>query len=285
MRDGFIDEYIESEQGVMATTEPNPISNYSFDEDLGGTDVTAPLQVGPGELNIEARVNALFDPLPEERTIMFPDTKEERAMRRQEEKATAIKDNKEEVRKYDHDFTQALMGVENGIMKGYENGKWTPHKSSEGGNRTLAYGHKITPAEKKKGTVNISGKEVDFDKGLTEEQAKALLQQDMEDAEKRLNKSIPDYESLDERYKNVLISLSFNVGNVDDENWPNLLIAARAGDEAGIRKEMVSGFYDRQGNWNKLLTRAKKIADSQGLSGGQPLTPPQQSGGLLASTL
>jgi len=83
MRDGFIDQYMEDEQGVMATTEPvsNAMLDFNFKEDLGGRDITDLAlspdrpQVEPEPVDVEARVNALFDPLPEERSPMYPDNK------------------------------------------------------------------------------------------------------------------------------------------------------------------------------------------------------------------
>ena len=41
----------------------------------------------------------------------------------------------------------------------------------------------------------------------------------------------------------------------------------RAGDDAVVRKEMVTSFTDEKGKKGKLITRAKKIADAAGLDG------------------
>ena len=62
-------------------------------------------------------------------------------------------------------YLEQLKKMENGIQKGYANGKWTPHASVEGGSPTIAYGHKLKPGE-------------DYSAGITDEQAHKLLMQD-----------------------------------------------------------------------------------------------------------
>jgi len=86
IRDGFIEQYMEDEQGVMATTEPevSAVPEFNFSEDLGGRNITdlalSPErpEVEPEPIDIEARVNALFDPLPATQTPMFPDGKKDK---------------------------------------------------------------------------------------------------------------------------------------------------------------------------------------------------------------
>ena len=71
-------------------------------------------------------------------------------------------------------FIDALKSVENSVRAGWDNKKslWFPHKSVEGGMPTIAYGHKV---------LNVQEHEV-FNKGITEEQALKLLEQDMKTA-------------------------------------------------------------------------------------------------------
>ena len=63
-------------------------------------------------------------------------------------------------------YLSDLRYLENGIKKGYRNGKWYPHSSVEGGTKTIAYGHKL---------ANNS----QYGSGLTEQDALALQEQDV----------------------------------------------------------------------------------------------------------
>lgn len=165
-------------------------------------------------------------------------------------------------------FESVLAEVENAQRVGFEEGKWYPHASPEGGTGTLGYGHKLTGQEDKTQTVTISGEQVSFAQGLTEEQALLLFREDIEKHKNKVRKSIKDFDELDTRYQDVLVNIAFNVGNVTEKKWPSLLEAMRAGDDAGVRKEMVTSFADAEGKRHKLLTRARKVADAVGLEDG-----------------
>lgn len=162
-------------------------------------------------------------------------------------------------------FAKALAMVENSVKAGYDGSSWKPHASLEGGSATLAYGHKLTPEEVKSNTVKIGADVVDLSKGLTEQQAVTLLYQDIQKARASLQHTIPDFSSFDEKYKKVLVSIAFNVGSVREEKWPSLLKAIRAGDDKGVRKEMVTSYADPSGKRTPLTGRARDIADSLGL--------------------
>jgi hypothetical protein len=160
-----------------------------------------------------------------------------------------------------------LAGVENSVRAGWVKSeqKWVPHSSLEGGSDTLAYGHKLTPSEVKSGKVKIAGESVDFKKGITEGQAVDLFRQDVAKAEEGLSKRVTDFEGLPEKYRQILVSIQFNTGNVSEKTWPKLLAAMRAGDDATVRQEMVTSFADEQGNRTPLEKRATAIANSVGL--------------------
>lgn len=272
--------YPDTEDSDVA--ESSPLSDMSFDEMLSQKDITnvhpkdlamlgkAP-QVGPSMLDS-------VGPQPDATPLS---DEEIDSQRKQLDTEVKIEDMQSEG--YDEGFVSALMDVENGVKKGFSDGMWRPHESWEGGNKTLAYGHKLTDTEKKTGTVTINGEKVNLSQGISEAQARTLLKEDMVKAEKRLKRDIKGYEELPERYKNVLINLAFNVGTVKEEKgangWPKMFKAMRKGDDAEVRKQMVSGFTDKSGNWQRLETRAKKIADSQGLGSGNPMPlglPPEQ---------
>lgn len=70
-------------------------------------------------------------------------------------------------------------------LSGYnsDRGLWFPHKSIEGGNKTIGYGHKLTDSEVYSGLIEIQGQGYWIDDGLTDEQTIALFKQDWNKAE------------------------------------------------------------------------------------------------------
>lgn len=165
-------------------------------------------------------------------------------------------------------FEHALAEVENSVGAGYNSVKrrWFPHASLEGGTPTIAYGHKMTKAETKAGTIEVDGEEVDVVlDGLSDTQAIQLLRQDIAKAEGRLISRITDYQSFPLRYKQVLISLEFNTGNVSNKTWPSLLRGMRFQDDIQVRQEMITSYREPSGRRHRLTRRAQVIADAVGL--------------------
>ena len=181
-------------------------------------------------------------------------------------------------------FIDALKSVENSVRAGWDKKKslWFPHKSVEGGMPTIAYGHKV---------LNVQEHEV-FNKGITEEQALKLLEQDMktaydnakEDWDKWVQNSTtilsnPLFEELPEKYQGVLLNLAYNTGSLKNRKgqygWPNLskrIVEAtldpinKAKDRA-VREGMVTTYLDPKTKTRKRLTsRAYQIADALGIS-------------------
>jgi hypothetical protein len=69
------------------------------------------------------------------------------------------------------EYYDELKILENSIRSGYTDGKFYPHTSIEGGNKTIGYGHKVTNKDISSGR---------FKDGLTEAQAEKLLEEDVE---------------------------------------------------------------------------------------------------------
>jgi hypothetical protein len=93
-----------------------------------------------------------------------------------------------------------LKELENSIGAGKENDKWYPHESVEGGNPTVAYGHKITDEELEAGT---------YDNGLTEEEAIELLKVDIDDANRKVRDKIEDFDSFPFYLKKELVNSAY----------------------------------------------------------------------------
>ena len=162
-------------------------------------------------------------------------------------------------------FVTALANAENSVRSGFDKSTnlWKSHASLEGGSDTLAYGHKLTEQEVKSGKVKIGGKLVDYKEGLTEEQAKAQLSQNIESHKKKVN--VKDFDKLPDKYQKVLVNIAFNVGSVKESGWPSLLDAMRKGDDKKVRKEMLTSYKDKAGKKHILTDRRDDIADALGI--------------------
>ncbi len=98
-----------------------------------------------------------------------------------------------------------LKSLENSVKKGFKDGRWYPHVSLEGGEKTIAYGHKLKKGE-------------DFSKGLSQEEAEALMLKDYtakkSSAQKHVDKEFGKgtFENLDPRKQILLTDYQYNVG-------------------------------------------------------------------------
>ena len=95
-----------------------------------------------------------------------------------------------------------LKELENSVGAGKDekDGKWYPHKSVEGGNKTIAYGHKISNEERDAGT---------FDNGLTEEEAIELLKKDIDEANRKIRVEINDFDSFPYYLRQELVNSTY----------------------------------------------------------------------------
>ena len=124
---------------------------------------------------------------------------------------------------FDIGFLKYMKRVENGIKKGLKAGKWYPHSSAEGGKKTIAYGHKLKTGE-------------DFSKGLTGEQAIALLKQDLDVARTgaRAFVGADKFDKLDAHRQEMLIDFQFNLGSL--KGFPSFVAALLKNDKKGMKK-------------------------------------------------
>tara|TARA_R110000765_G_scaffold79114_5_gene155771 strand:+ start:4234 stop:5016 length:783 start_codon:yes stop_codon:yes gene_type:complete len=95
---------------------------------------------------------------------------------------------------------EILKELENNIGAGKKDDKWYPHESVEGGNPTVAYGHKVTDEEVEAGT---------YDDGLTEEEAIELLKIDIDDANRKVRDKIEDFDSFPFYLKMELVNSAY----------------------------------------------------------------------------
>ena len=120
-------------------------------------------------------------------------------------------------------FIDYLKYVENGNKTGYDKEKklWFPHKSVEGGNDTIAYGHKIQNGE-------------DFSGGITDSQAEALLKKDIEKARMQINKELKGTK-LTPKQEEMFIDFVFNMGTL--KKFPKFVQATLKNDESGMNDQ------------------------------------------------
>jgi len=105
------------------------------------------------------------------------------------------------------DFINFVKNIENANRVGYQNGKWYPHKSYEGGLPTIAWGHKIKSTNEVRQLM----------KGLTDSQAEKLLRDDLEIARKEVDnymKSLGVNIPLSQKQLEMLTEFAFNLGSL-----------------------------------------------------------------------
>lgn len=109
---------------------------------------------------------------------------------------------------------EKLKEWENSVGAGKRNGKWFSHASLEGGTDTIAYGHKLTAEEAETGIIQVGDKQFNYRDGLTDEQSKAILDQDAGSAKRvALASLVKANMSEDDGKVQALTSLIYNVGS------------------------------------------------------------------------
>lgn len=166
------------------------------------------------------------------------------------------------------DFMQKVMQWENN--KAYKPGgwndkkqRWFPHKSPEGGLPTIAYGHKLTPRD-------VSSNR--FKGGISDSDAKELLQNDLFAASLKAARLVPDYKKLPVNVRQGLINAAYR-GEIKSKH--NTIKLMNAGKWSAAAKEYLNhaeyrnnpGVRNRM-DWNQkqFLSMSKEtdnITDTQ----------------------
>lgn len=126
---------------------------------------------------------------------------------------------------------QLIKSYENSMSNpkgGYDKaeGKWFPHASLEGGSDTIGYGHKIQAGE-------------DFEDGLTDAQAVALLRQDIAKREVAIKGALPKYSTYPQYLKNAILSAWFR-GDLGPKATPKTMKLMQAGNWTQASKEYLN---------------------------------------------
>lgn len=161
----------------------------------------------------------------------------------------------------DSDFLNTLKDLENSRKEGWDGEHWKPHTSVEGGRKTIAWGHKLTPEESEGNYILLNNEKISLDTGLTLEQADQLLQQDwfiaQEGAMKFINQK-GDFDKLTKAQQLAAIELFFNLGASKANAYTSFRDKVIANDSTWI-DEIDRGYTDKTGKYRKLTTRTDKI--------------------------
>ena len=125
-------------------------------------------------------------------------------------------------------------------------GKWSPHISPETkGGKTIAYGHKITPEEKKNHTIYG----IDFSDGITDKEALIIFRKDVNRTAGALG-----IEKLDTKLQTVATDVVFRLG-VAATKRSSFLRAIKAGN--------IGEAYAQTGDLNYKVKGVKHFYDAR----------------------
>ena len=178
-------------------------------------------------------------------------------------------------------FIDYLMVEENGGQVGYDEKKqlWFPHDSPEGGNPTIAYGHKLTDEEVSAGT---------YDKGITMSESRRLLNSDVDKHRTEAKEMFGEegWNELTTREQNMVTEFAFNVQPKVDKKtgkvtpglmtFPRLFGAMAMRDTEGMERQYKRTFFDEKSGRRRGLARNKgfkKLFLDQ-YEGGDPIKNP-----------
>lgn len=164
-------------------------------------------------------------------------------------------------------FKKYLKFNENGVKRGYKNGKWYQYKSEEGGTDTIGYGHKLTPSEQRKGV---------FKNGLTDNEVNDLFEKDLKIAYKQASKDIDrlvrkyrsegipvkitSFNELGDLEKLMVVDFAFNLGSAT--KFPEFIRGLLNGDIALMKKEYKRNYLDKETEtWKPLTQRNNTFYD------------------------
>jgi len=129
------------------------------------------------------------------------------------------------------------------------------HKSAEGGNDTIAFGHKLTDKEIKNNKVygyNLNE--------LTAKNAKHILLLDLQKADEQLQADYGEkYNKLDKKRKQMLIDFQYNMGSERVKQFKNFKEGLFSNDIDKMKEEYERGFTNKEGEFKKLTNRNKEF--------------------------
>jgi hypothetical protein len=148
-----------------------------------------------------------------------------------------------------------LMFLENSIEKGLKDGLWFAYDSLEGGNPTIAYGHKVTDKELASGV---------FDNGISQERAIELLEEDINEANVKARELVSDFDSFPFYLRQELVNSAFR-GMLGKSPETVRLINEGKFDEAAVEYLRADDYYkaeDDPDTWGGLKQRMEDVSNA-----------------------
>ena len=125
------------------------------------------------------------------------------------------------------------------------------HKSAEGGNDTIAFGHKLTDKEIKENKVY--GYSLN---NLTKNDAKRILILDLQKADEQLQVDYgKKYTELDNKRKQMLIDFQYNMGSGGVNKFKKFKEGLFSNNIDKMKKEYKRGFTNKEGEFKNLTGR------------------------------
>lgn len=144
-----------------------------------------------------------------------------------------------------------------------------PYRDGNGNQWNIGYGLAISDKEYNQDYIVRNGTRYNLGRKnasmITLNVAKSLMNDEIARGANDIRSYWKGYDELPTKYKHVLSSLHYNIGSVKPSNWPKLKEAMDSGDDARVRKEMVTSFKNSKGERFVLNGRAKDVADRSGL--------------------
>ena len=145
-----------------------------------------------------------------------------------------------------HDYVQVLRFHENSTNTGLKNDKWYAYDSVEGGEQTIAYGHKLDPGES-------------YPQGLSDAEAEEMLLSDLAEAMVIAHNKYQNvgfsWNDISDHDKILLTELAFNKGGAS----PQFMKAVSINDKAEMSDLMRQrGYIDPGTNKVVLLQNRNK---------------------------
>ena len=154
-------------------------------------------------------------------------------------------------------YMMDLKIQENAEKKGFnkKSNRWSPHPSEERGNDTIAYGHKLTDEEVRKGT---------YAKGITEEQAAQLFKKDViehaDKAKEIYNRNVGKnaFDKVPDTLKDLLVDYTYNGVLPEYENFMGAMhrySTAKTPQEKQAAQQKMLKEYKRTSKGKNLTSR------------------------------
>ncbi len=147
-------------------------------------------------------------------------------------------------------FIAEVMSSENSVMKGWHqtSQRWFPYPSPEGGNDTIAYGHKLTADD-----IRLKR----FENGITEGHAQYLLMSDIKKSLDSMKLSAEDWNRLTWQQQWLLLDFQFNLG-CSFKKFPKFTHAVLYLNKQMMLKEYKRYYKDANGKRHEIKDRNQR---------------------------